>query len=313
MKENWQLHWKDYYQILQVHPAAEPEVIEAVYKKLANLNHPDLNNSPEASQRMKDINEAHDILSNPGKKEVYHLEWSKKNDIHSPVTNSRTASNSDPVPKPGPPPKIPPKPVIAPQYIKFSNVAQGETKRASFTINNVGGSFSRVLLGKPPSWMKIVRWTSLKPPHKIPMIVDISAYAQSWGKDKEFLYTIKLDDVPASVKIELHSKPNPNPLPKPKVEPELIKFSGVKPGEVRKGSFIVRNDGGTYNKFSLSTPDNWIKISEHAPKYNSPLKKVDFEVNAPDWGKEYEGRIIVMLDDKVAFVKVEFQTQIAYS
>lgn len=143
------------------------------------------------------------------------------------------------------------------------------------------------------------------------MRVDIEAHAQSWGKDKEVLFTIKLDDVAASVKIELQSRPNPNPLPKPKVEPQLIKFYGVKPGEVRKGSFTVQNNGGPYNKFSLSTPDNWIKISEHTPLYNSPnhLNKVDFEVNATDGGNNYEGRIIVMLDDKIAIVKVEFQTQ----
>jgi DnaJ-class molecular chaperone len=37
MKGNWENHWKDYYQILQVHPSAKPEVVKAAYDKLARI------------------------------------------------------------------------------------------------------------------------------------------------------------------------------------------------------------------------------------------------------------------------------------
>ena len=56
MKENWENHWKDYYQILQVHPSAEPEVVKAAYDRLARKYHPDVNKETSAPQRMKDIN-----------------------------------------------------------------------------------------------------------------------------------------------------------------------------------------------------------------------------------------------------------------
>ena len=36
-------HWKDYYQILQVHLCAEQEIITAAYRKLADKYHPDHN------------------------------------------------------------------------------------------------------------------------------------------------------------------------------------------------------------------------------------------------------------------------------
>jgi hypothetical protein len=61
--EPWALHWKDYYKILQVHVSAEPEVIKAAYDKLARKYHPDVNQNPTASERMKDINEAFEVLS----------------------------------------------------------------------------------------------------------------------------------------------------------------------------------------------------------------------------------------------------------
>ncbi len=72
MQENYELHWKDYYEILQVHPLAEQEVIEAAFNKLAGKYHPDHNNSPDATRRMADINEAHEILCNPIKRQKYY-------------------------------------------------------------------------------------------------------------------------------------------------------------------------------------------------------------------------------------------------
>lgn len=55
----------DYYKILQVSNEAEPEVIEAAYKKLSAKYHPDKNHSADADERMKQINEAYSVLRNP--------------------------------------------------------------------------------------------------------------------------------------------------------------------------------------------------------------------------------------------------------
>lgn len=69
---------KDYYEILQVHPQAEPEAIEAAWRKLARRYHPDVNKYPDAEERMKEINIAYEILSNPEKRKQYGLEKLKK-------------------------------------------------------------------------------------------------------------------------------------------------------------------------------------------------------------------------------------------
>ncbi|HLC23830.1 MAG TPA: DnaJ domain-containing protein [Dehalococcoidia bacterium] len=61
----------DYYAILQVDPRAEPGVIQAAYRRLASKHHPDVNPTPEAMERMKLLNAAYDVLSDPGKRQVY--------------------------------------------------------------------------------------------------------------------------------------------------------------------------------------------------------------------------------------------------
>ncbi|MER3486027.1 MAG: hypothetical protein C4345_08715, partial [Chloroflexota bacterium] len=61
----------DYYEILQVHPRAEPEVIEAAYRRLARLYHPDVSRRPDAGERMRQINLAYEVLSDPQKRRAY--------------------------------------------------------------------------------------------------------------------------------------------------------------------------------------------------------------------------------------------------
>lgn len=59
---------KNYYKILEVDSSASPEVIEKAYKTLAKKYHPDLQEESQkesAGEKLKEINEAYEILSNP--------------------------------------------------------------------------------------------------------------------------------------------------------------------------------------------------------------------------------------------------------
>lgn len=59
----------DPYDILGVKRDATAEEIRSAYRKLAKLNHPDLNpGKPEAEARFKDISAANDLLSDPEKR-----------------------------------------------------------------------------------------------------------------------------------------------------------------------------------------------------------------------------------------------------
>ena len=65
---------KNYYKILQVDKDASPEIIKVAYKLLVKKNHPDLKEGiekQEAEEKIKEINEAYDVLSNPEEKAKY--------------------------------------------------------------------------------------------------------------------------------------------------------------------------------------------------------------------------------------------------
>lgn len=63
---------KDYYSILDVDKTATPEHIKKSYRKLALKYHPDRNPGDQSAEdRLKDINEAYAVLSNPEKKKQY--------------------------------------------------------------------------------------------------------------------------------------------------------------------------------------------------------------------------------------------------
>ncbi|MGQ9692247.1 MAG: DnaJ domain-containing protein [Thermaceae bacterium] len=62
---------KDYYAILGVQRNATQEEIKRAYKRLARQYHPDVNKSPEAEEKFKEINEAYAVLSDPEKRRIY--------------------------------------------------------------------------------------------------------------------------------------------------------------------------------------------------------------------------------------------------
>ncbi len=66
------MDYKDYYKVLGVDKKATEKEIKAAFRKLARKHHPDVNpNNPNAEERFKEINEAHEVLSDPEKRSKY--------------------------------------------------------------------------------------------------------------------------------------------------------------------------------------------------------------------------------------------------
>lgn len=78
------VQFKDYYQTLGVDRSADEKAIRTAYRKLVRKLHPDVNrNDPNAEDKIKDVNEAYEVLSDAEKRRMYDrfgADWQRYRD-----------------------------------------------------------------------------------------------------------------------------------------------------------------------------------------------------------------------------------------
>jgi curved DNA-binding protein CbpA len=65
----------DYYAMLEIDPSADTGEINAAFRRMAWRYHPDRNPAPGSTLQFQDINEAHQVLSDPARRAQYDAEW----------------------------------------------------------------------------------------------------------------------------------------------------------------------------------------------------------------------------------------------
>ncbi len=81
---------KNYYEILKVPKTASEDEIKKAYRNLAKTYHPDSNpNNKNAEEKLKEINEAYDVIGNPQKRKEYDIQ------INKSFTTTNQSSKTD--------------------------------------------------------------------------------------------------------------------------------------------------------------------------------------------------------------------------
>lgn len=65
------MDFKDYYKILGLERGASEDEVRKAYRKLARKYHPDVSKEPDAGERMREVNEANDVLRDKEKRAAY--------------------------------------------------------------------------------------------------------------------------------------------------------------------------------------------------------------------------------------------------
>jgi len=292
--------FEDYYEILQVHYLAEPEVIEAAYKKLAQKYHPDINKSSATTEKMKKINIAHDILSVPEKRKSYNIEWLKRN---GPISKSEGASTS-----------AKPKPIleITPRHIRFKDLGHLDIKTTYFDIKNAGGPFTNYTIVKDylQNWLAITEVRRLTN-QALPVRVTITATGQQLGSQYECYIPIKIENKEShyseelKVHIELVMKGSALQIDRNLIEFHLV--PGITP---TVQTITIQNIGVGYVEGNLMSREQWIKVSPRSLRFND-RQNIQVQIDASKLTHDSIGHIEVKTNagDEVVIVKAILQYQ----
>ena len=91
--------FKDYYATLEVARDATAEEIKKAFRKLARKHHPDVAKDKKgAEEKFKEINEAHEVLSDPDKRRKYDQlgeHWQDQGSFPPPGQRGRSAATHE--------------------------------------------------------------------------------------------------------------------------------------------------------------------------------------------------------------------------
>jgi DnaJ domain len=97
----------DYYDLLQVSPEADSKAVIAAYRRLARQYHPDIASDPDATEYMRTLNRAVEVLGDPGKRREYDRQRLQdkarealKKDSPAPGTEAPPSQSQPPLPRP---------------------------------------------------------------------------------------------------------------------------------------------------------------------------------------------------------------------
>jgi curved DNA-binding protein CbpA len=85
---------KDYYEILQISPNAEPETVHRVYRLLAQRFHPD-NHDSGNDGRFRQLTEAYQVISDPERRAQYDIGYTRLHQERVRIVTTASQADND--------------------------------------------------------------------------------------------------------------------------------------------------------------------------------------------------------------------------
>lgn len=279
---------KDYYQILGIPPTASEEQIRKVYRKLAQIYHPDTTvlDKLHAHQKFQELSIAYEVLSDPLKRTDYDRLLQK---------DTETESSTE---------TLPPKPVISTSEIDFGSVPIGQSSTQIFQVDNAGGPVQTMNLtvGQDNGWFTVHLGKPFSENQPYPLDIEVTVDTQKLvaGHDYAGWLEVDFDGVTAIVEVRL----TVTSRPMPHVEPTSLDFGKLAIGETQTMTFLVNNLGGPVSRmidFNLSEKNSWFRVTKYNRASTVQPFPVEVEVTVNtrslDEDRAYEGWIEVSLDN----------------
>lgn len=130
----------DHYEVLQVHPLAEAEVIQAAYRRLAMKYHPDVSPGPQAQQRMAQLNQAYAVLRDPQKRRAYDRQRGAGVAFSAAAPATYTDARVE----------------VVPSSLDFGAVALGQSRALKIRVVNLGSGRLAGAVRCLAPWLKAV-------------------------------------------------------------------------------------------------------------------------------------------------------------
>jgi hypothetical protein len=281
---------RDLYKILQVDPAAEPEVVEAAYRRLALKYHPDVSQAPDAAERMRDLNMAYSVLGDATKRADYDRDRSPAL-AAAPRTRVRRQPQT-------PPPRL----RVTPQSLQFGPLPKGSTQTATLTITMEGISSLRGSVRPNQPWLRTSVSEAEDGTCSVEVTVDTATLRDGWrhaGSVTVGTIAAGSQTVPVSVIVA------PEPRPAVRVEPEILDFGEVYPQEGSVARELAIRNGGTGTLSGhIEISHRWLAAQPDRISGNEQTVIISVDPAHLKPGRRYNSRLQVETNGGVAVVPI---------
>lgn len=284
----------DFYKILQVDPEADPDVIEAAYKRLARKYHPDLNKSPDANQRMKEINLAYEVLGDEGSRLEYHEEW---RGVYGESHSSRLNLSADWLS--GARPTV----TLSPEEVRFENVQRGQAMQADVTMSLSRRGRFRGEMRPQQAWLK----ATVVSHRKDAVVIRVTADTSSLRGGVSYEGSVAIQSVLyKTVLIPVRVSVAPEPRPILRVEPNWLE-AGVMHRTDAPAVLEMRvcNGGDGHLEGDILVKHGWLSVDKD--RFNGDETRIAVTLNPSTLkpGRSYTGKLEVLSTGGLTTVPVK--------